>query len=66
VAALPGEILAESAVLFADVPAGAIDPDAHAAFVIARVLERGTLRSVAALVRRYGLEQTVPWEATPP
>lgn len=56
-AALPQEILAESAVLFDDVPAGAIDPRAHSAFVIARVLDRGTFRSVGALVRTYGLER---------
>ena len=33
-----------------------VDPIAHADFVIARVLERGTLRSVRALLRAYGVE----------
>lgn len=57
VTALPEEVLAESGVLFDDVPIGEIDPHAHAAFVIGRVLDRGTLRSVAAVVRAYGLER---------
>jgi len=51
---LPGEILAESAVLFHDTRVEDIDPEVHAAFVIARVLDRGTLRSVGALLRYYG------------
>jgi len=51
---LPDEILAESAALFHDVRAEQIDPEAHAPFVIARVLDRGTLRSVRALLRFYG------------
>ncbi len=51
---LPDEILAESAALFHDVRAAAIDPEAHAAFVIARVLDHGTVRSVRALLRHYG------------
>jgi hypothetical protein len=54
VAALPGEILAESTVLFDDVRATDIDPEVHAAFVISRVLDRGTFRSVSALLKRYG------------
>lgn len=56
-ATLPREVLAECTVLFDDVPTGEIDPRAHSAFVIARVLDRGTLCSVAALVRTYGLER---------
>ena len=47
----------ESAALFDDTRFDDIDPDKHTAFVIARVLDRGTLRSVAALVRYYGLER---------
>ena len=54
---LPDEILVESAVLFHDTRAEDIDPEAHAGFVIARVLDRGTLRSVRALLRYYGAER---------
>jgi hypothetical protein len=54
---LPPEILDEAPVLFEDVRLGDVDPEAHAAFVIARVLDRGTMRSVAALVRYYGRER---------
>lgn len=54
---IPAEILAESAVLFHDVRPEEVDPEAHAAFVIARVLDRGTLRSVRALLRYYGEER---------
>jgi hypothetical protein len=54
---LPEEILAESATLFHDTRAEDIDPEAHAAFVIARVLDRGSLRSVGALLRYYGRER---------
>ena len=56
VAALPREILDESAVLFHDVRPEAIDAEAHATFVIARVLDRGSVASVRALLRHYGLE----------
>ena len=55
--ALPDEILTESAALFHDTRAETIDPEAHAAFVIARVLDRGTLTSVSALLRFYGTER---------
>lgn len=51
---LPRDIADESGVLFDDATMEAIDPEAHAAFVIQRVLDRGTMRSVAALVRAYG------------
>ena len=54
---IPEEILAESSLLFDDVRAADIDPVAHASFVIARVLDRGTLRSVAALLRTYGADR---------
>jgi hypothetical protein len=54
VESLPEEILDEASVLFEDVRPASIDPEAHAAFVIARVLDRGTMRSVAALMRYYG------------
>ncbi len=52
--ALPDEILAETVALFHDTRPQDIDPEAHSAFVIARVLDRGTMRSVAALLRFYG------------
>ena len=55
-AALPREILEEAAVLFHDVRPEAIDPEAHAAFVIARVLDCGSASSVRALLRHYGME----------
>ena len=51
---LPQEILDEARVLFEDVRVRDIDPEAHAPFIIARVLDRGTIRSVAALRRYYG------------
>lgn len=54
---LPDEILAESPTLFHDVRPEEIDPEAHAAFVIARVLDRGTLCSVGALLRYYGRDR---------
>lgn len=54
---LPEEILAESTTLFHDVRAEDVDPELHAAFVIARVLDHGTLRSVGALLRYYGRDR---------
>jgi len=54
---LPDEILAESSILFDDVRPADIHPIEHASFVIARVLDRGTFRSVAALIRTYGVER---------
>lgn len=54
---LPDEVLAEATALFHDVRAEDIDPEVHAPFVIARVLDRGTLRSVKALLRFYGRER---------
>jgi hypothetical protein len=57
VATLPEEIVAEAQVLFRDTRLDAIDPDEHASFVIARVLDLGTMSSVSALVRTYGLER---------
>lgn len=54
---LPAEIQAESAILFHDVRSEDVDPEAHAAFVIARVLDHGTLRSVGALLRFYGQDR---------
>jgi len=51
---LPIEILDESSVLFHDVRTEDIDPEQHAAFVIARVLDHGTMRSVTSLLRYYG------------
>jgi hypothetical protein len=54
---LPSEILDEASALFHDVRADDIDPQRHAAFVIARVLDRGTMRSVGALLRHYGRDR---------
>jgi len=54
---LPAEIQTESVALFHDVRLEDVDPHAHAAFVIARVLDRGTLRSVRALLRFYGRDR---------
>lgn len=51
---LPSEILDESSVLFRDVRPEDVDSEAHAAFVIARVLDHGTVRSVRALLCHYG------------
>ena len=51
---LPDEIMDESSVLFRDVRPEHVDPEVHAAFVIARVLDHGTVRSVGALLRYYG------------
>ena len=51
---LPLEILNESQVLFRDVRPEDIDAEAHAEFVIARVLDHGTVRSVRALLGYYG------------
>jgi hypothetical protein len=54
---LPAEIQAEANTLFHDTRLADIDPEAHAAFVIERVLERGTMRSVRALVHSYGQDR---------
>jgi hypothetical protein len=51
---LPEEIRDEAQSLFHDVRVDAIDTEAHADFVIARVVDRGTMRSVRALRRLYG------------
>jgi hypothetical protein len=56
-ASLPAEISDQAQAIFDDVPLANVDPEAHADFVIARVLERGTLPSVAALLRMYGRER---------
>jgi hypothetical protein len=55
--ALPEPILHEAIALFDDVRAMEIDPDAHAPFVISRVLDRGTLASVRALLQLYGRDR---------
>lgn len=54
---LPDEIFAEWDVVFHDTRADLVDPDTHAEFVIARVLDRGTLRSVGAVLRYYGRDR---------
>ncbi len=54
---LPDEILEEAAVLFHDARVEDIDPEVHAPFVIARVLDQGTLRSVDGLLRYYGRDR---------
>lgn len=51
---LPIEILTEASALFRDVRPEDVDSEAHATFVIARVLDFGTVRSVRALLRHYG------------
>lgn len=43
--------------LFHDARVEDVDPEVHAAFVIERVLDRGTLRSVGALLRYYGRDR---------
>ena len=54
VSVIPSDILAEASVLFHDVDPRTVDPEIHESFVIARVLDRGTLKSVGALLRFYG------------
>lgn len=54
---LPDEILAESAVVFHDTRVDDIDPEAHAPFVIERVLDHGTISSVRALLHFYGRDR---------
>jgi hypothetical protein len=55
--ALPAEILAEGSVLFHDTRLDQIEPERHAEFVVTRVLDRGTLRSVTALLKYYGRDR---------
>lgn len=50
-------ILAEWNALFHDTRAEEVDPEAHGDFVIARVLDRGTISSVGAVLRYYGRER---------
>jgi hypothetical protein len=54
---LPQELLTEAAGLFHDVNPALIDAESHREFVITRVLDRGTLKSVRALFRLYGKER---------
>ena len=54
---IPEEIVREATVLFDDTRVEAIDIEAHADFVIARVLDRGTTRSVTAMIRHFGLDR---------
>jgi hypothetical protein len=54
---LPAEIVDQATRLFHDVRIADIDDLAHADFVIARVLDRGTMASVRALLRHYGVER---------
>lgn len=51
---LPAEIREEAPALFHDLRIDDVDAEAHADFVIGRVLDRGTMRSVRALYRYYG------------
>jgi hypothetical protein len=51
---LPDEIRCEASVLFHDVRVDDVDAERHADFVIARVLDHGTMASVRALYRHYG------------
>jgi hypothetical protein len=54
---LPKAILDEAGTLFHDTRVEDIDPDAHAPFVMQRVLDRGTLTSVRALLAYYGQDR---------
>lgn len=54
---MPDALLRESSVLFDDTRVEDIDLDEHAPFVIERVIERGTLASVHAMVSYYGRDQ---------
>jgi hypothetical protein len=54
---LPEEIRDEASVLFHDTRVEDVDPEVHAAFVIQRLLDRGTMRSVRALVHFYGTDR---------
>ena len=54
---LPSTIVDEAARLFDDVNIADIDPEAHADFIIARVLDRGTMPSVSALLAAYGRQR---------
>ncbi len=51
---LPPQLLAESGRLFHDVNPTLVDAENNSGFVIARVLDRGTLQSVRALFEYYG------------
>ncbi|MBX5464887.1 MAG: nucleotidyl transferase AbiEii/AbiGii toxin family protein [Clostridia bacterium] len=51
---MKGSVVPYSARLFWDVPEEAIDWEAHAEWVIARVLERGTPEELEACIRQYG------------
>lgn len=53
---LADEILDEASVLFEDIRLAELDPQRHADFIIARVLDRGSLASIRALFRMYGRE----------
>lgn len=55
-ALLPDEIRSDES-LFWDAKPGALDPQAHAPYVISRVLTLGTLLQVRALLRFYGLSR---------
>jgi hypothetical protein len=57
VQSLPAAVQEESRILFDDTRVEDIDPEKHAPFIIARVLDRGTIRSVAALLRLYDRER---------
>ena len=55
-AVLPEEILSDAG-LFWDAKPGAIDTEAHAPYVIGRVLALGTMPQVRALLRLYGRDR---------
>jgi hypothetical protein len=57
VGSLPKAILDEASTLFHDTRVEEIDSDAHAPFVMQRVLDRGTLGSVRALLAQYGRDR---------
>jgi len=53
-APLPPELLAEAGRLFHDVNPDFVDAEGNSHFVMARVLDRGTMPSVRALFEHYG------------
>lgn len=57
VGTVPKAISDEAGILFHDTRLADIDVELHAPFIIRRVLDRGTLTSVRALLAHYGEER---------
>ncbi len=51
---IPSEVLAESPRLFWDIDLGSLDPDAHADFIMGRVLSEGSWSALRALHAEVG------------